>query len=485
MSKYLAIKMVAIVVLVVLLLIPMGMITQLIHERERYQETVVQQVANSSSGAQTIIGPILVIPYETEEIHVDAETKKTMTVTQKHVKYIIPKTLQINGKAKVTPRKLGVYQAQVYLSELNFSGSFGNLNLDELLKDERVVLQAPYFVVSVADTRGIMRTSSFNLNKKPIGFKEGVVNRLFGKGMHVPVTIEELSGLSSKNEFGFDLDIQGTQNLSIVPLGRESELNLESNWRHPNFLGSILPKTYTVSDKGFTAQWQSTWFANNINDLFGTDKTPFTQMEEEGVYTRELPNFSVSLIETVNQYQLNERSVKYAILFIGLTFIGFIVFEAIAQLKIHPVQYALVGFTLVLFYLLLLALSEHKGFNTAYTIAAVASSALIGLYLCSVLKSFVRGIGFSGGLLGLYGLLFMILQSEDYALLFGASLLFVVLALIMLVTRKIDWYQVTGSLEKKPVQKPDRARTVAAAMMPEELFKDVDISALDQDNDQK
>ena len=440
MTEKLVGKLVAIGILGMALFIAATLILSMIHERGRYQEKAVEDIAASVSGAQMILGPILVIPYKVSVSVRDPETKEMSRAIQERSYYILPQDFGVEGDVSVAPRKLGIYQAQLYSGQFKFSGFFGKIDLDAI-RDLRgfVAFDKPYFIISISDTRGIMNVSSFTLNNAHKGFDlmEGVLNSHLGKGMHIPVDIDAIK-LSEYNHFKFEMSLQGTQSLSIVPVGRKSALTLQSNWPHPNFLGNTLPQAHEISAQGFNAQWQSSWFATNINDLFGNAKAPEMRYAS-------FPAFSVSMVETVDQYQLNERAVKYALLFIGLMFISFLIFEVMAQLKIHPVQYTLVGASLIMFYLLLLALSEHIGFDFAYAFASLVSSGLIGFYLCSVLRGVKRGGSFAVGLLGLYGLLFLILHSEDMALLFGAFLLFIILAGLMLLTRKVDWYQVTAS----------------------------------------
>lgn len=446
MAEKLVGKFAAIAVLSIFLFVAAAMILNMIHERKLYQEKAVEDIAASVSGVQMVLGPVLVIPYKVSVNTRDPQTKEMTRVIQERSYYMLPQELSVSADITVTPRKLGIYQAQLYAGKLNLSGSFGKIDLENVQNMRGfVAFDEPYFVLSIGDTRGINAISSLILNHKPFEFKEGILNSGLGKGVHVPVSVDALK-LSEHNKFTFDLDLQGTQSLSVIPVGRKSDLSLKSNWPHPNFLGNTLPQTRDISTDGFSAEWQSSWFATNINDMFGDAKVPDLRYET-------LPAFSVSMVETVDQYQLNERSVKYAVLFIGLTFISFLIFEMMAQLKIHPVQYTLVGASLVMFYLLLLALSEHIGFDLAYALAALASSGLIGFYLCSVLKGVKRGASFAMGLLGLYGLLFLILHSEDMALLFGALLLFMILAGLMLLTRKVDWYQVAASPNMEVLKK--------------------------------
>ncbi len=219
-------------------------------------------------------------------------------------------------------------------------------------------------------------------------------------------------------------------------------------------MGSFLPVERQVSQSGFTAQWESSWFANNLG-------VEFQEVMDSGSDKRlaDLPQFSTSLIETVDQYQLNQRSVKYALLFIGLTFLAFFLIEVLQQVRVHLVQYALVGIALVMFYVLLLALSEHIGFDAAYLLASAACVGQIGVYLAAILGSWPRGAGLASLLAALYAVLFGLLQSEDNALLLGSLLLFGVLTLVMMLTRNLDWFAMTARMDRQSGQVAHAAKS--------------------------
>jgi inner membrane protein len=316
---------------------------------------------------------------------------------------------------------------------LQFKVKFGQPDVTDLQRSN-VTIGQPFLLVSLSDSRGIKSISPLGSAESQTVFEPGTQVNVLPQGIHAPLTLAALqkAGLDAE----FTLTLAGTSSLSLVPLGRSSELTLQSNWPHPNFLGNFLPDERKVTEKGFSARWRSTWFANNINSAFHYD--------DEILGEDKLPTFSTSLIEPVDHYQLTERAVKYAVLFIGLTFMAFFLFETLTGLRVHPIQYLLVGAALVLFYLILLAFSEHFGFGTAYLLASIACSGLIAFYLSAVLRSRLRGALFAASLLMLYGVLYLLLQSEDNALVLGAGLLFAILAGIMLLTRKLDWYQVAG-----------------------------------------
>ena len=253
--------------------------------------------------------------------------------------------------------------------------------------------------------------------------------------MHADIPLELLTDGALKIDFTFKMS--GSRSLEVVPLGRTTEMTLRSNWPHPSFLGRFLPDTHSITAKGFSASWHSSWYANNLNHEY--------QAAGEQIPFNNIPAFLVGLVEPVDHYQLTERSIKYAILFIGLTFGAFFMFEMLTMLRLHPMQYILVGAALSMFYLVLLAFAERIGFTLAYLIASLSCSALIGFYLSAVLQGWMRGVLFSIGLLVLYGVLYMLLHSEDNSLMLGSVLLFSILAIIMSLTRRFDWHRVTST----------------------------------------
>ncbi|WP_413504912.1 cell envelope integrity protein CreD [Serratia grimesii] len=415
--------------LMILMIIPVTQLMNVIEERSGYRQSVVGQVSESTSRAQRILGPLIVIPYSEREEKTDDKGQKVVQMIRHH-RYLLPETLQVSGKPNVDVRKLGIYQTQVYQGPLNFKVKFGQPDLADLQRNN-VIIGQPFLLVSLSDSRGIKSISPLISEQSQTTFEPGTQVSVLHQGVHAPLTLPTLQKMGLDAEF--TLTLAGTSSLSLVPLGRSSELTLQSNWPHPNFLGNFLPDERKVTERGFSARWRSTWFANNINSAFHYD--------DEIIGEEKLPTFSTSLIEPVDHYQLTERAVKYAVLFIGLTFMAFFLFETLTGLRVHPIQYLLVGAALVLFYLILLAFSEHFGFGMAYLLASIACSGLIAFYLSAVLRGRLRGGIFAVSLLMLYGVLYLLLQSEDNALVLGAGLLFAILAGIMLLTRKLDWYQ--------------------------------------------
>lgn len=424
-------KIFLLLLLSLLLMVPVQSIMELNRERQAYRSQAIHSIMASSSGPQRLMGPIIVQPY-TRSVTVEQEGKRFVRQEQIY-RYLLPEQLDIKANMEVTPRKLGIYQAQVYLTRLSLSGRLPTAaQLQEstpLAGDDELVAGKPYLSLVLSDARGINSVPELQLGTQRIPFAPGARLGDALAGIHAPLdSLPQQDGT-----FHLELNLQGMNALDIVPLGKESTLQLAGHWPHPNFIGDFLPGSRTLSSQGFEANWLTSWFASDM-------ETRFNRMMNGG--DSHLSTFSVSLVQPVDHYQLNERAAKYALLFIGLTFISFFMFELLKGLRVHPIQYALVGMGLAIFYLVLLALTEHLGFGWAYLVAALASVLLNGFYLSHVLGGPKQGIGFAA-LLGLvYAILYSLLQAEEIALLLGALLLFATLALIMLLTRKLDWYQV-------------------------------------------
>ncbi|MBL0547234.1 cell envelope integrity protein CreD [Aeromonas jandaei] len=426
-------KIFLLLLLSLLLMVPVQSIMELNRERQIYRNQAIQSIMASSSGPQRLMGPVIVQPY-TRSVTVEQDGKRFVRQEQTY-RYLLPEQLDVQSTMEVTPRKLGIYQAQVYQTRLSLSGRLPTAaQLQEsapLAGDSELVAGKPYLSLVLSDARGINSVPELQLGKQRTPFAPGARLGSTLAGIHAPLdSLPQQDGT-----FHLELNLQGMNELEVVPLGRESKLQLAGNWPHPNFIGDFLPASRSLNQERFSANWQTSWFATDMESRFNRAMNGGEDV---------LPTFSVSLVQPVDHYQLNERAAKYALLFIGLTFISFFMFELLKGLRVHPIQYALVGMGLAIFYLVLLALTEHLGFGWAYLVAALASVLLNGFYLSHVLGGPKQGIGFAA-LLGLvYAILYSLLQAEEIALLLGTLLLFATLALIMLLTRKLDWYQVMG-----------------------------------------
>ncbi|KPA97196.1 cell envelope integrity protein CreD [Pseudomonas asplenii] len=439
MNRSLAIKFGAIALLMLLLLIPLMMIDGLISERQYLRDGVLEDIARSSSNSQLISGPVLVVPYRqtVREWKTDAKGKRTQESKEVSGRlYLLPERFVLDGKVQTERRARGIYEARLFHANNHISGTFvvpPQLGIDEGFADYR--FDEPYLAVGISDIRGIENALTLQLGDRQLEFMPGTQVSWLGDGVHV--NLPRVDGrLQQRLDFEFDLALQGTGQLQVIPVGKTSNVHLAADWPHPSFIGNYLPTQREVGEQGFTANWQTSFFSTNLHEAMGNC------VDTNDCEAFKSRSFGVSLIDPVDQYLKSDRAIKYALLFIALTFAGFFLFEVLKRLAVHPIQYALVGVALALFYLLLLSLSEHLGFGLAYLVSAGACVGLIGFYACHVLRSLRHGLGFALALAALYGLLYGLLSAEDYALLMGSLLLFGLLGVFMVLTRKLDWYGV-------------------------------------------
>ncbi|MEO8489927.1 cell envelope integrity protein CreD [Pseudomonas sp.] len=450
MNRSLLFKLGAIALLILLLLIPLLMINGIIADRQYARDSVLEDIARSSSYSQRLTGPLMVVPYRkiVREWKLNEKLNKRYEETRevRGRLYFLPEHFALDGQVQTELRARGIYQARLFHADNRISGRFvlpEQLGIKENFSD--YTFEPAFLAVGISDIRGIENALKLELGSQRLEFSPGTQVGWLGEGVHVALP-EQDSKKPAALDFAFDLRLQGTEQLQVVPVGKTSQVSLASNWPHPSFIGNFLPAQRDVTDKGFTANWQTSFFSTNLEEALrgcSVDKVC------DDFNSR---SFGVNFIDPVDQYLKSDRAIKYALLFIAMTFAGFFLFEVLKSLLVHPIQYALVGVALAFFYLLLLSLSEHIGFAMAYFISASACVLLIGFYVCHVLRSIRHGLGFSAGLAALYGLLYGLLSAEDYALLMGSLLLFGLLGTVMVLTRKLDWYGVG----KRQVQAPLR-----------------------------
>ena len=432
---------------IVLLSLPLMMVRELINERADYRSEVVDAIEQSNSGSQKLSGPLIAIPIT--ETLTRMENQKEVNYQRSWVYYWLPESLAVAGKQTVESRRVGIYSGQVWHNTLQIKASFDPLRLAALRKTN-IVLGQPRLVVSVGDARGIGAIHAPEVNGNVLSVEPGLGISGDGAGIHMPMPA--LAEDNKPLEIAFSLDLNGTGDFSLVPLGRNSELQLTSNWPHPGFLGSFLPTQREVSAAGYRAHWQSSWFANDMGSYFKDDmEIPWSR----------LPAFSADVMSLADQYQLTDRATKYAILLIGLTFMAFFVFESLTRRPLHPMQYLLVGLSLVLFYLVLLALSEHIGFTAAWLAASLSGAVMNGIYLQAVLRGWRNSLLFVAALLLLDGVMWFLLHSEDSALLLGTGVLALALSVLMFLTRRVDWYALSlpkGTVPPTPAADDDKLR---------------------------
>ena len=446
----LAFKAMMVVVLTLAILVPLTMVRGTINERQAYRRQAVEAVAQSYARAQGMAGPVLVVPYveqvEVDESDAQGVLRKRQTVVEGRWLYF-PRTMTLQGTLLPSIRKRGLHQVRVYELQGALDARFDARIPDADPARPRTV-GAPWLDIGIADVRGLAGTPTLKMGASSLPVLQGQLGRNEA-GVHalLPESAIVDGRLAFPLRFAFAL--RGTEALRVTPLADSNRVLLTSPWPHPQFNGDFLPSAPRIDGKGFQAKWDVSSLASNAQAQYrggGSDKA--AAMDAIGL----------SLVEPVDLYSKLDRASKYGLLFVLLTFVGFFMFETIRQLPIHPIQYLLVGLALAIFFLLLLGLSEHIAFGIAYVAASIACIGLLGFYLAHVLRSRARGVGFAAMLGLLYAALYGLLLSEDNALVLGSGLLFAILAAIMVVTRKVDWYQVAA---RAPAPSPANVDHVA------------------------
>lgn len=422
----------------------LSMVESQISDRSRYREQAKRSIEQSWTGNQTILATILVVPYEKQVTYREFDKELRIYVQKtkwiKDQKIILPNTININGDLKHQKLAKGIFQVPVYSSQIMMNSHFDPAPIEELLNNPKRKLLTSYFTTGVKDSRGIMGTPQFSLNTKALALTPGTNLSFYPSGFHAKLSKKVLQTEIEKNKalsFRGHMQLKGMGQLDFLPTGKENVVKVSSDWPHPSFKGKFLPEHRTITDQGYTATWQTGLFAMDmrsvINDCFNGDCSLLQHSA-----------FGVDHIEAVDVYLKSLRSVKYGLLVVIVTFCIFVLYEVIhPAIKIHPISYTLTGMALSLFFLLLIALSEHINFSSAYWLSTFSCVSLISFYVRHISQSVQHGISLFGLLSGFYTVLFFIIRSEDHALLSGSLLLFTLLAAVMYLTRKVDWYQLT------------------------------------------
>ena len=452
MQKKLFTKLAVIGLMALLLLVPLALIESQISARGHRQFEVIRDIAESAAGPQTLIGPVLQVRYR-ERVEVRGkdsatgnETVRYEIVTRSTV--VPPQILTIDGDARIEVRNRGLYRANLYRLGLTLEGRFDLPARLGLEPGRDIVSAEAFLVLGLSDPRGVENDPQVKVDGRVYRFATGSERTLAGAGLNLALGALDTRTARSF-EFAVPLSLTGTSRLAIAPAGEATTVTLRSHWPHPSFQGRFLPVERRVSADGFEARWQVSHLARNFERVLAADT-------DGGRET-----LAVSFVDPVNVYLQGERAVKYGVLFVVLTFAAFFLTEVLRRQAIHPLQYLLVGLALAIFFLLLVALSEHIHFALAYAVSAGACVLLIGTYLAGALGGRRRGMGFGGGIAMLYAVLYGLIQSEDNALLMGTLLLFAALGATMLATRKIDWYRFGASAETEP--DPDAERSPGAS----------------------
>ncbi|MDR2452203.1 MAG: cell envelope integrity protein CreD, partial [Candidatus Accumulibacter sp.] len=432
-------KLAAVALLAMLLLIPLGMIQDQIAQRGRYQKRVTEEIAGTAAGRQTWIGPLLAIRYRTQstERFRDTNTGEIVSRENEQIAFVPARTLAIEGRADVERRYRGIYQARLFHLDLMADGEFSVPA--EIVEGAGEIVEAhAVMLLGISDLRGVDAEPEALIDQRSLRFSTPKDKRFDAilPGSRLELDLGALTpGEARRIRFSLPLRLTGTESFSLAPTAENNSLRLQSGWRHPSFQGRFLPRSREVSDDGFGALWEVSQLARDLKKTLDP-------------HTSEV--LSVAFLDPVNIYLQSERAVKYGSLFIALTFAAFFLGEVLRRRPMHILQYLLVGLSLAIFFLLLIALSEHLPFLSAYLVSAGACIGLIVFYLAGAFDAWRPAFAFGAGLTGLYAMLYVILQLEDKALLMGSLLLFAALAAIMLGTRRFDWYGWVGENKDAP-----------------------------------
>jgi inner membrane protein len=418
-----SLKLVSVGVLILVLLIPTVMINSLVSERKNRRNDAVQEISSTWASVQRLVGPVITIPVRRK-----MKNDEGRLVMTEDVAHFLPEHLTFTSTLEPETRKRGIYKAVVYTSQISVTADFKNPSFASLGVDASdIKWDQAAVTLGFTDMKGIKGPLDVKWNDQARDVAPGSrAPSLTAGGISLPIKIDG----NGSARFAAKFELKGSSQLYFAPMGKETDVTLTSPWKHPSFKGAFLPEERNVSPTGFTARWRVLHLNRNFpQQWIGRDNEIESSM------------FGVDLLQPVDHYSNTDRSTKYAVLFIFLTFLVYFFIEFLNKRRLHPIQYLLVGSGLVLFYLLLLSLSEHMPFLAAYMLATGSVVALLGSYTHGVFANIRLTAIVSGILLALYFFLYCLLQLEDYALLLGSAGLFAALATAMYITRKIDWYQ--------------------------------------------
>jgi len=409
-------------ILTLLMLIPTAFIQNLVSEREQRQQQVIDEVSGIWAGPQLVQGPVLMVPYA-EAVE---QSDKRISYVRK-MAYFMPLQLDIDDRITPHVRHRSIYDVTLYNTAMSVSGTFAAPDFARLnIPAGNVYWNEARLVVGISDLRGLAEDIRLQWQDSSSTLEAGIPeNSLLNNGLSSAVKL--LPGQAVR--FSMNVNLKGSQNLSFVPVGKTTKVHMQSSWANPSFEGISAAQPAAISDKGFETTWNILQVNTGIPQSWKDANVDITHAA-----------FGVKLLQPADGYAKTQRSVKYALLFIGLTFTIFFFIEILQKRQVHPLQYLLVGFALTVFYVLLLSITEYSGFNPAYLIAATATVGLIGLYVWSIFQKGRIALLFTTALAALYAYIFVLIQLQDYALLCGSIGLFVILATIMYYSRKIDWY---------------------------------------------
>lgn len=436
--------------LVLVLLIPTTLMQSMVRERQQTRDEAISEISSKWGGEQTVSGPVLSVPYRTRTVN----SKTGQEEESVDYAYFFPEALTVSGSLTPEKRNRGIYVVMLYNARLHISGRFAPLNTGALsVPASAYDFSRAQLSLSLSDLKGIRQGIALKWDGQSTAFEPGLAsNDLFSAGVSLPVALKPEAG----HNFSFDLNLNGSGELRFLPLGKTTTVALTSGWSTPSFTGSFLPEQKQVGAEGFTARWRVLDYNRNypqqgvgafLADLpKQPESTSFYLERQQKLVEDPRGSFGVRLLLPVDEYQKTNRSAKYSVMFVILTFTVFFFAEVLNGRRIHPIQYLLVGFAICLFYVLLLSISEHLNFNKAYLISCGIILSMVFLYTRSVFRNLRLTLIFNGILVILYGFFYSLLQLEDYALLLGSLGLALVLAVVMYLTRRVDWYGLDGGV---------------------------------------
>ena len=421
-KESITLRIILIAAITIILLIPLFMIQSLIDDRQSYRNEAVREISKGWAGNQTVSGPVLTINYTK-----DIKDKDGKILTSGSRIIILPENLSYDVEIFPEKRYRGIYEVILYRAKIIMNGKFNTSEINKTIDSKKI--EGAYVSFNLSDLRGMQKESKLKWNDSDYNLTAGLHSQnVLKNGFSSDIPIE-----LNKNEYSFNIDlmINGLDNLEFLPIGRTTNVEIRSTWDTPSFAGAFIPSERKIDENGFTASW----IINSFN-------RPFPQQWNDEYHDVFSYAFGVNLLVPVDQYQMTMRSSKYGLMIIVLTFLSFFMIELFGKTAIHPIQYLLVGLALVIFYSLLLAISEYFSFDVSYIIASMSVILLISIYITSVYKSIKIGTIIFFALIVFYGFMYTILLLQDYSLLIGNIALFGLLASVMMLTRKLNWFDV-------------------------------------------
>lgn len=428
MARSPVVRLLVMGLLFLVLLVPLAMMTSVVWERSQRRNEAATAIAGEWGAAQVVGGAVLTVPYRMIWQERDGSRRERV----EHA-FILPEVIAIEGVVEPEVRTRGIFEVVVYTAKLKVKGRFPRPDVSWVRPVPSAIdWDAATVDIGVTDPRGIGRSMTLTLAGRQIPIVPGVTaNGVFSSGVRAQAQPLALDG---PIPFEFDLELKGTGRLDFLPIGDETSVRLQSIWPHPGFTGA--PQERQVGDAGFSAAWRVPYFGRGFPSKWTRETNRPDELQTQAATSA----FGVALLQPVDIYQQTERAVKYAALFIVFTFVIAFLWEVTGGVLVHPVQYLFVGFAMCIFYLLLLSLAEHIGFDRAYVVAAAATVTLLSWYWTWILRGVTRAAVMCLALVTLYGFLYLLLRLEDYALLAGSLGLFAMLTLVMFLTRRVDWY---------------------------------------------